>query len=53
MSRNRIKRDFTFTVSAVVGQFEASGAATLVGPLCVLTLVGTEASGIIPALIDV
>lgn len=45
--------DFTFTVSAIVGQFEASGAAALVGPLCVLTLVGAESSGIIPALIDI
>lgn len=45
--------DFTFTVSAVVGQFEASGAAALVGPLCVLTLVGAESSGIMPALIDI
>lgn len=42
-----------FTVSAVVGQFESSGAAALVGPLCVLTLVSTESSGIMPALIDI
>lgn len=47
-----MKSDFTFTVSAVVGQLEASGAAALVGPLCVLTLVGTQ-SEIMPALIDI
>lgn len=45
--------DFTFTVSAIMGQFEASGAAALVGPLCVLTLVGAESSWIIPALIHI
>lgn len=48
-----MKRDFTSTVSAVRGQLEASGAAALVGPLCVITLVGAEPSGIMPALIDI
>lgn len=42
-----------FTVSAVVRQLKASGATALVGPLCVLTLVGTESPGVIPALIDI
>lgn len=48
-----MKSDFTFTVSAVVGQFEANGAGALVGTFCVLTLVGTESSWIMPALIDI
>lgn len=41
------------TVSAIMGQFEAGGAAALVGPLCVLTLVSAESSGIMPALVDI
>lgn len=36
-----------------MGQLEASGAAALVGPLRVVTLVGAESSGIMPALVDV
>lgn len=48
-----MKSDLTFTVPAVMGQFEASGAAACVGPLCVLTLMGTESSGIMPTLVDV
>lgn len=50
---NEMKSDWTFTVSVVLGQLEAKGAAALVGPLCVLTLVGAESPGIMPALIDV
>lgn len=50
---NEMKSEFTITVSAVVGQFEAGGAAALVGPLCVLTPVGAESSRIMPALIDI
>lgn len=42
-----------FTVSAIVGQSEASGAAALVGPLCVVTLVGAKSSWIMPALVDI
>lgn len=41
------------TVSAIVRQFEAGCAAALVGPLCVLTLVGAQSSRIMPALIDI
>lgn len=48
-----MKMKFTIAVSAIVGQFEANGADALVGPLGVLTLVGAESSGIMPALIDI
>lgn len=48
-----MKAQFTVTVPVVMGQSEAGGAAALVGPLCVLTLVSTESSGIMPALINV
>lgn len=44
---------FTFAASTILGQFEASGAAALVGPLRVLTLVAAQASGIMPALVDI
>lgn len=36
-----------------MGQFEASGAAAQVGPLGVVTLVGAESSGVMPALVDI
>lgn len=45
--------EFTVTVSAIMAQFEASCAAAQVGPLCVITPVGTESSRIMPALIDI
>lgn len=48
-----MKSEFTFTVSAIIGQFETSGAAAPVGPLCVLTLVGAESSWIMSALVDI
>lgn len=48
-----MKTQFTVTVPAVMGESEARGAAALVGPLCVLTLVSTEPSRIMPALINV
>lgn len=43
----------TFTTPAIVGQLEALRAGALVGPLGVLTLVGTEASWKVPALVDI
>lgn len=48
-----MKSKSTFTVSAVVRQLEADCAAALVGPLRVLTFVGAQSSGIMPALIDI
>lgn len=42
-----------FTVPAVIGQFEACGAAALVGPLCVFTFMGTKCSRVMPAFIDI
>lgn len=42
-----------FTVSAVLGQFESGGAAAHIGPLCILTFVGTQSSRIMPAFINI
>lgn len=47
-----MKCDATFTVDAIVGQLESSGAATPVGAHRVLAIVSAE-SLIIPALIHI
>lgn len=47
-----MKCDVTFTVDAIVGQLESSGAATPVGAHCVLAIVSAE-SLIILALIHI
>lgn len=43
----------TITVPAIPGKLEASGAAALVGPRRVVTLVCTEASGEVPAFVQI